>query len=174
MHPRIEEIVGYLDTTRANLANTVNDVPEAKRDERPAEDRWSVAEVLEHLTITEGRVAKLLEGLIGGAKAKGLGAEVETSSILDSLDHRRITDRSERRTAPEIVAPRSATNSATAWNQLQSTRDKLRGALLAGDGLALSELKFEHPALGLIDVYQWAIFVGAHEARHTEQIKEDN
>src|SRR3954453_789639 len=163
MHPRIEEIVSYLDSTRADLANTVNNVPETKRDARPAAERWSVAEVLEHLSITEGRIAQLLEGLIGGAKAKGLGAEVETSSIIDSLDRRRVTDRSNRRTAPDIVAPRSTTNCATAWSELQSTRHKLRGALLSGDGLALSELKYEHPALGLIDVYQWAIFVGAHE-----------
>ena len=174
MHPRIEEIVNYLDSTRTHLASAVNNVPETKRDERPAENRWSVAEVLEHLCITEGRVAQLLGGMIGGAKAKGLPAEVEISSIIDSVDHRRIVDRSTRRIAPEIVAARSSTNCATAWSQLQSSRDKLRGALLSGDGLALSELKYEHPVLGLIDVYQWAIFVGAHEARHTEQIKEDN
>jgi hypothetical protein len=55
---------------------------------------------------------------------------------------------------------------------LQQSREKLRAALIGGEGLALSEVKHEHRALGVIDLYQWAIFVGAHEARHTAQVRE--
>jgi hypothetical protein len=29
-----------------------------------------------------------------------------------------------------------------------------------------------HPRLGVIDVYQWALFIGQHEARHTRQVSE--
>ncbi|MDQ2855564.1 MAG: DinB family protein [Acidobacteriota bacterium] len=172
MHPRIQEVMDYLDVTRAELQSSVENVPLKNRDSRRTEDRWSVAEVLEHLGIIEGRVGQLVSGRLAAAKAAGLSAELETSSVLDSIDRARILDRSQRATAPEMVRPHSEQDWISAWTTLQTTRADLRAALVANDGLALGELKHEHPVLGLINLYQWIIFVGAHEARHTEQIKE--
>jgi DinB superfamily len=172
MHPRIEEVLTYLDQTRTDLSNAVNGVAASRRDERPGENQWSVAEILEHLNIIETRISQLLSGMIDGAKAAGLGPEAESGPVLDSVDRARIGDRSQRVTAPEMVKPRSETDAASAWLALQQSRETLRAALMSGDGLALSELKQKHPVLGLINLYQWSLFVGAHEARHTQQVRE--
>jgi len=172
MHPRIQGVMDYLDTTRTALTSTVESVAPENRDKRPADDRWSVAEVLEHLGIVEGRVAQLVSGRLVAARTAGLGAELETSSVLDTIDRALILDRSHRATAPDMVRPRSEHDAATAWSALQQSRADLRAALLANDGLALGEITHEHPVFGLINLYQWIIFVGAHEARHTEQIRE--
>jgi hypothetical protein len=43
---------------------------------------------------------------------------------------------------------------------------------LSGDGLALAEVVHVHPRLGSLNLYQWGVWVGGHEARHTEQIRE--
>lgn len=172
MHPRIEEVLSYLDQTRADLSSTVDRVAASRRDERPGENQWSVAEILEHLNIIETRIGQLLSGMIDGAKAAGLGPEVETGPVMDSIDRARIRDRSQRVTAPEMVKPRSETDAAAAWLALQQSREKLRAALMSADGLALSQLKQNHPVLGLINLYQWSLFVGAHEARHTQQVQE--
>jgi len=172
MHPRIEEVLNYLDTTRTDLSKAVEDVSAARRAERPAPDRWSVAEVLEHLSIIEGRVVQMLTGRIAAAKAAGLGPELETSPVLDSINRERVTDRSRRITAPELIQPHSGADAASVWSGLEQSRASLREAVLGGDGLALSEVTHEHPVLGQINLYQWLVFVGSHEARHTAQIRE--
>ena len=172
MHPRIQEVLEYLDTTRTDLSQAVEGVPAARREERPGADRWSVAEVLEHLAIIERRVVKMVAGRIAAAKASGVGPELETSSVLDSINRGGVADRSRRVTAPEMIQPQSAADAASVWSALQQSRARLREAVLAGDGLALSEVTQEHPVLGVINLYQWLIFVGSHEARHTEQIRE--
>jgi hypothetical protein len=172
MHPQIQEVLEYLDTTRSELSKAVEDVSAARREERPGPDRWSVAEVLDHLSILEGRVAQLVSGRLAAARAAGLGPELETSSVLDTVDRARILDRSRRATAPDFVRPQSACDATAAWAALQQTRAELRAAVVANDGFALSEVKHEHPVLGLINLYQWLVFVGAHEARHTDQIRE--
>ena len=172
MHPRIQEVLEYLDTTRADLAKAVEAVSPAHRGQRPGPDRWSVAEVLEHLAIVESRVVQLANGRIAAAKAAGLGPELETSPIIDSINRARITDRSQRVTAPAMIQPQSGTDAASVWSALQQARANLREAVLAGDGLALTEISHQHPALGLINLYQWLVFVGSHEARHTAQIRE--
>jgi len=172
MHPRIEEVINYLDTERSDLREAVELIPPAQRDQSPGTDRWSVAQVLQHLTIIEKRIGMGMTKWIADARVGGLGPEIETSSILDSLPLQLIADRSQPRSAPEEVRPRGDIDAASAWTALEQTRAALRAAILAGDGLALSEVVQPHPVLGPINLYQWALFVGSHETRHTGQVRE--
>jgi len=172
MHPRLEEVLSYLDSERAALADAVALVPAELRDQPPGSDRWSVAQVLQHLAIIEKRIAMGVTKWVGDARAGGLGPEAETSSVLNSLDLALIADRSKRRNAPEEVRPHGDLDAASAWAALEKTRATLRAGVLPGDGLALSEVIQPHPVLGPINLYQWLLFVGAHEARHTGQVRE--
>jgi uncharacterized damage-inducible protein DinB len=172
MHPRLEEVLNYLDSERAALANAVEQVPADLRDQQPGPDRWSVAQVLQHLLIIEKRIAMGMTKWVGHARATGLGPESETSSVLNSLDLALIADRSKRRNAPDEVRPSGDLDAASGWTALEKTRASLRAAAVAGDGLALSEVIQPHPVLGPINLYQWLLFVGAHEARHTGQVRE--
>jgi hypothetical protein len=63
-------------------------------------------------------------------------------------------------------------DAAEAWRVLEEVRQGLRESLLAADGLALGEIVRPHPLLGEAILYQWIAFVGAHEARHTAQVRE--
>jgi uncharacterized damage-inducible protein DinB len=172
MHPRIEEVLNYLDAERGRLREAVELIPPASRDQSPGPDRWSVAQVLQHLAIIEKRIAMGMTKWIADARAGGLGPEIETSSILNSLPLELIADRSQRRNAPEEVRPRGDIDAASAWTALEQTRAALRAAILDGDGLALSEVVQPHPVLGPINLYQWALFIGSHETRHTGQVHE--
>jgi uncharacterized damage-inducible protein DinB len=172
MHPRTEEVIKYLDAERSKLREAVELVPLALRDQSPGTDRWSVAQVLQHLAIIEKRIGRGMIKWIADARAGGLGPEIETSSILNSLPLQLIADRSQPRNAPEEVRPRGDIDAASAWTALEQTRAALRTAILAGDGLALSAVVQPHPVLGPINLYQWALFVGSHETRHTGQVIE--
>jgi uncharacterized damage-inducible protein DinB len=172
MHPRMYELIEYLDETRAQLSEAVAAVPLAQRDVRPSADCWSVGEVLEHLTLVEGRIASLYAQKVAAARAAGLGPETETSSVLNSLNRDRMIDRSQRVTAPEPIRPKAEVDAASAWSKLLETREALRTALLSGDGLKLAEITHPHPVLGELNFYQWIVFVASHEARHTAQIRE--
>lgn len=172
MHPRIEEVINYLDTERNALREAVERVPPELRDKQPGADRWSVAQVLQHLGIIEKRIGLGMSKWVTDARSGGLGSETETSSVMNSLPLELITDRSQRRNAPEEVRPRGDTDARSAWAALQQSRETLRAAFLAGDGLALSQVIQPHPVLGPINLYQWMLFVGSHEMRHTAQVIE--
>jgi len=172
MHSRIAEALDYLDTERADLLTAVELVPGELRERAPATDRWSVAQVLQHLTIIESRIVPLIHKLVTGARAAGLGPELETSSILNTRHAAKIADRSFRVTAPEETVPPSDVSAVVAWKALEESRKALREAVVSGDGLALSEVKYPHPVLGEINLYQWILFVGSHEVRHTAQVRE--
>jgi hypothetical protein len=172
MHPRSEEVVNYLDKIRTEVRSAVDSVPSDARNEKPAPDQWSVAQVLDHLAIVHSRVATAIGRWIAEAQAAGLGPETSNSSLLNSIPSERILDRSRKVQAPEAIRPGSEVDAETAWNALEQAREKLRAAFLSGDGLALEEVVQPHPVLGPINMYQWTLFNGSHEARHALQIRE--
>ncbi|MBV9772498.1 MAG: DinB family protein [Gemmatimonadetes bacterium] len=171
MHVRTQRLLDELDTHRAALRAEVDRVPPALREQRPAPDRWSVAEVLEHLSMVENRIAGVLEGRIAAARAEGLREETETGPVVPENYVALVRDRSRPRVASEASTPRGL-DAEGAWAALEQARGALRRAVLAGDGLALGEVTAPHPALGEIDLYQWIAFVGGHEVRHTDQLRE--
>jgi hypothetical protein len=172
MHPRIEEVVNYLDTERTALRAAVESVPPELRNQQPGADRWSVAQVLQHLLIIEKRIGLGMTKWVADARNGGIGAETETTSVMNSIPLELIIDRSQRRTSPEEVRPSGDIEAASAWTALEKSRETLRAAFLAGDGLALGKIIQPHPVLGPINLYQWMLFVGSHEMRHTAQVIE--
>ena len=172
MHTRSEEVLNYLDTTLTELRAAVDSVPSHARNTKPAADQWSVAQVLDHLAIVHSRVAAAVSKWIAEAQAPGLGPETSTTSLLSTIPAERILDRSRKVEAPEAIRPRSDVDVETAWAALEQAREKLRAAFLSGDGLALEQVIQPHPVLGPINMYQWTLFNGSHEARHALQIRE--
>ncbi len=172
MHTRTREVLLYLDTQRAVLRAAVESVPVERREVAPKAEGWSVAGVLEHLAQTETSLARLFTVRLAEAKARGLGAETATTPVLPSLGMKRILDRSRKIVTSPSFEPRTGLGAEAAWEALEAAGAAFREAFLAGDGLALGELLHPHPAFGPFNFYQWAAFVGAHEARHAAQIEE--
>ena len=170
-HPRLVELLDHLDRHRATLRSAVETIPAPRRAERPAPDRWSVAEVLEHLAIVETRTIDRLTAKLAEARDQGIGPETETTPILPTLDMSSLLNRSRKVSAPEVLHPSGLTADA-AWAALEESRRRFRAALESGDGLALGTLRMKHPALGEMNLYQWVGSVGGHEARHAAQILE--
>jgi hypothetical protein len=172
MHPRIQEVLAVLDHTRDSLKDTIAGIPADKQTLRPAPDRWSVAEVVEHLSIVETRIAKMVSEKIDAARQGGLGPETESTPVAPMLDINGVIDRSKPITASEASQPRGGVSATDSLNVLTERRAALRQAVTAADGLALGTLDIPHARLGSLNVYQWLLFLAGHEARHTDQIRE--
>jgi hypothetical protein len=172
MHPRLEALFTALDAHRAVLADAVASVPEELRERRLVADRWSVAEILEHLSLVETRVAQTVATKIAAGRAAGLAHEEDSSPLPPSKRLVMVMERQQRVPAPDVLEPRSGMSIAQAWAALDRSRQALREAALSGDGLALGTLSSPHPFAGPFNLYQWIAFVGAHEVRHAAQIRE--
>ena len=172
MHPRIQELLDYLDAQHGALRDAVDSVPVARRNEPPGPEQWSAAGVLEHLAIVETSVGRLLKDRIANARASGVGQETTTSSVLATFTPQSvILDRARRITASPASHPKQNLSWEAALEAFDGARRDLRDTLISADGLALSEVTHPHPVFGPLDLYHWFAFVGGHEARHAEQIR---
>lgn len=172
MHPRIRELIDSLDDHRTELQRAVDEIPVALRSRRPAPDRWSVAEILEHIALVEERIVQLFTRQVAAARAQGLGPERDSSPVVPTFDLSPLVDRTRRLAASEAAQPRGGVDAISAWARLERAREATREALRSADGLALSEVIAPNPVLGHLNLYQWVLFIAGHEARHTDQIRE--
>jgi len=172
LHPRTTELLQHLERHRANLRAELDATPVELREKKPAPDRWSAAEVLEHLAIVEQQIGGLLKRGLRRAMADGpLPPDADHSPIVPTLDGERLLDRERRLQAGQAVVPSRSLTAEQAWAELVTANQALRDVVLAADGLVTTAIKAPHPFLGELTFHQWIAFVGFHEARHVAQIR---
>ena len=171
MHPRIQELISYIDDRRRDLRAAADSVPRERWSAAPGESRWSVDDVLEHLVVVERRIASVLEAHIAEAKQAGLAREMDESSQIEAMRLNRYVDRGTR-IVSRTPLPRAGMSPDEALSALDQSRAALTAAIQTGDGFALGTLSAPHPAFGPLNLYEWIGFVGAHEGRHAAQIRE--
>jgi uncharacterized damage-inducible protein DinB len=165
----VAEIYDDIDTTRAALLRAVENLRADEQTFRPAPGRWSVAEIVEHLSVVEGNVARLVGSLLRKAEDAGRGrasgAAFAPVSIAEFVEQ----TRAQKLNAPEGARP-AGLPLAESLSRLRDSRaalHALRPQVERADGTAL---RFPHPVWGPINLYQWLLFIGAHESRHLAQI----
>lgn len=159
----------YLEGTRAFLRSNLEGLSEAQWRFKPGVDRWSIAEIAEHIALAEERVFGLL-GEVLKSKVRDFDCRPR---MADEVVIMAITNRSARRfQAPERLQPSGRFASrAEVLQELERVRDRtLR--FVQDTRVDLRAHAGELPVLGTIDGQQWLLFVGAHAERHTLQIEE--
>jgi uncharacterized damage-inducible protein DinB len=172
MHPHALDVFSRLDAARVALGAAVDRVPPALRQQRPGPDRWSAAEVIEHISIVERIFAGRVTDAIVAARSGGLVAEAGDRAPLPDAIETRMADRVNKRTAVEAAQPTGTLDAAAAWAALESGHERLRQSVAGAEGLALGQVKLAHPFFGEMSVYQFVELMAAHEMRHAEQITE--
>lgn len=169
----VEEIFVFIDKKRERLVETISSLSDEQTAQRRTPDAWSIAEILEHLSMIENGLSIAINKLLEKAEAKGLVSEnkgVLNPPISLAAEAERAKDAKFQ--SPEPFIPKKAATVSTSLESLKSSRaalHELRSRIEAVDG---SEVRFPHPAFGPLNLYQWIAFIGLHEAHHLRQIRE--
>jgi uncharacterized damage-inducible protein DinB len=159
--------LALLTSSRDALLSTVSALDDHGWRARPHPRAWSPLDILEHLAIVERSVLGLVaERLPGRPPRPDRKAVLTDDDVVGQIEDRRRTVE-----APVPVRPRSEmTSGAEAVAAFESVRsDVLRFASeTKGD---LRSMLARHAILGVLDAYQWLLFVGAHTNRHRAQIE---
>ena len=156
----------YLNQARDGVLAAVKGLTPAQWNFKPAPDRWSIAEILEHMTVVEEYAGSLLDKLpTMPAPAAGFNA-----SKIDALILAKMPDRSTKAQAPPEIQPSGRWTTAEALKHFAAGNQRLASAL--DNAPELRKHVAPHPAFGPLDGYQWILLVAAHNERHTQQMLE--
>ena len=165
----LEQAVTYLEKTRAGVVEATRGLSAEQWHFKPATNRWSAAEVTEHLAATEDLLMGLIQSQVMKAAAR---TELEDVKALDEFILRQIPDRTHKAQAPEALQPGNRFGSPEAsLKHFQDSRAKTIAFLKTTKDLR--QHAYKSPQLGkTLDGYQWVLFIAAHSERHTKQIDE--
>jgi len=137
---------------------------------KPAPDRWSVAEVSEHIAVSESSIFGLVQKQIMMSPAnpdKRPQVAGKDETIL-----KMVPDRSHKAQAPEFLKP---TNRWATREELTKAFEDSRKVTMDYVRTTNDDLRDHfgpHPVFGSLDAYQWILLISAHSERHTKQIDE--
>lgn len=172
MHPKLAAALGRLNDVRHDFHQTIEVLPAALRSQRPAPDRWSVNEVIEHIARVEQLFVSSLVAAVERARTAGLPPEIDEPVMLSDELKVMVEDRTTPRTAPDHLRPTGSVDAPEGLRTIEAGHARLRDALESAGDLALSRVTHDHRIFGTLNIYQWIDFIVGHERRHLAQVRE--
>ncbi|MGH9310981.1 MAG: DinB family protein [Vicinamibacterales bacterium] len=160
--------VKYLEETRDAFVKSIDGLSEAQWTFKPGPDRWSIAEVAEHIALSEPMLLQLVSEKVMKAPKPAVGAAKATDQQVIAL----VTDRTQKAQAPETLRPtnRWAAREALTKDFLAARQKTIDYVKSTDDPRAHA---VPHPALEAdVDGHQWVLYLAGHSARHTAQLNE--
>lgn len=151
------------EEAREKLWKEVDELTDDELNWKPSATQWSVREVLEHLYLMEGGIAKTIQHQL---------ASGEANLVADKpIEH--AVDRSTKVTAPDFATPDENFIKLTELKEkLAASHQLLQHIENTESKEELAAKSYPHPVFGDMNLAQYIPFVGYHELRHIEQIKE--
>jgi hypothetical protein len=160
----------YLTQTRDQVLAEAERLTDAQWNFKPAPDRWSVGEVVEHLALTE---PLLFEAHTKALATPPASAELRAKTEgKDDTIRKMVPDRSQKFTAPEPLRPGQLGGRAEVLAAFKERRAKTIDYIKTATGDFRAHVVPSPTPFGELDAYQWLLFIGAHTERHLAQIRE--
>ena len=165
-----DRALAYLESTKKAVVEATKGLSDAQWNFRIAPDRWSIAEVMEHLAAAEDMIRGLIVEKVMVSPEIGPRDPAELKKIDDGVVAQ-VPDRSHKLQAPELLKPTNRFGSpadakehflesrATTEQYLKTTPD-LRGHAI------------DSPMGVKLDGYEWVLLIAGHSERHTKQMLE--
>jgi hypothetical protein len=162
-------VLEQLEASEARLLGLVEGLSPVQWGFREDAERWSIAEIIEHLVVFEGFITAAVTNALAGP------AELEKMALAGAKEPL-VLGLAESR--DKKLKAREATRPVGRWMdgaELVAEFRKARARTIAFAAETECDLRghfFSHIAFGDLDCYQWLVVIGQHTWRHGLQVEE--
>jgi hypothetical protein len=162
-----DKAIQYLESTKKGVLEATKGLSEAQWNFKPGPDRWSVAQVMEHIAAAEDFIRGVDQEKVMTAPAGEPGRDVKKT---DDGVLAMVPDRTNKVQAPEPLVPTNRFGSPEgSIKHFVESRAATEEFLRTTTGLRDHVL--DSP-MGKLDGYEFVLLIAAHSERHTKQINE--
>lgn len=157
--------MSYMHAVRKEFLDMVSGLSEEQWTYRASPDRWSIAEIAEHIAVTEDGLFQYATSALKNPPSASPANKIDDKTVIA-----RMTDRSHKVQAPEPFKPtgRWKTHDEIVQHFLES-RDRNIAFLKTAENLR--GFMVQSP-MGTLDAYQAFLMIPAHTERHLAQMAE--
>ncbi len=162
-----DKALQLLETSKKGVLDATKDLSPAQWNFKPAPDRWSVAECMEHIAAAEDFIRGMIVDKVMVAPAvPGRDVAAIDAGILTG-----VPDRTNKVQAPDPLKPTNRfTSPQGSIDHFVESRAKTEEFLKSTPGLR--DHAVDSPVGTRWDAYEFILLIGAHSERHTKQILE--
>jgi DinB superfamily len=163
-----DQVQRLLTESREFLCQTVAGLTAEQRAFKPAPDRWSIGDCIEHTVVVESRV---LENVMKTVEAPPPTEKPDTQGK-DEVILNQVPKRTTRIQGPPVLMPTGRwPDCDEAIREFEATRTRTL-EFATSTQADLRAYSFPHPVLGPLDCYQWLLAIAGHCERHVHQMEE--
>ena len=166
----IEQIYEGNKKIRERLKDLVSRLTETQIGALPEGEKWTVAQIVEHISMVDEGSMKICAKLLKKAEAAGRISD-GTVSISENFLQKGKEIAGMKVNAPEFVQPTGARSIAESLAKLDENTEQLEQLRSLFESVDGTDLKFPHPFFGGISAQEWLTLKGGHEMRHIKQIE---
>ncbi|MEZ0485086.1 DinB family protein [Fibrella aquatica] len=158
-----------LISTRDSLRESLKGLSPAQQHYKPAPDRWSVAECVEHIVLVDRGIFKSIQLAMTAPADEAKRATIQVSDVFVI---RAVRGRGTAAPAPPQFVPTGRyADVETAMAVFEQQRaDTIEYVETTTDDYRTHY--FQHPFLGTLDAFQAVLALASHGERHRKQIEE--
>jgi len=165
-----DRALAYLESTKKGVVDATKGLSDAQWNFKPAPDRWSIAEVMEHLAAAEDMIRGMDQEQVMKTPAIPPRDPAELQKI-DAGVMAQVPDRSHKISAPEPLRPTNRFGSpADAEKHFVESRAVTEEYLKTTPDLRAHAT--DSPMGVKLDGYEWVLLIAAHSERHSKQMLE--
>jgi hypothetical protein len=161
-----ELALGQLAESRERLLRAAHGLSETQITYKPGPDRWSVADLIEHLAVVEARILGLIQQTLATPPDPSKRSAMEDKPLVDDT-----AGRVTRFQAPEFLVPTGRWPAERRIQEFETARRRTIEFAASTEADLRSHFA-RHPVFGELDCYQWLLLMGAHCHRHCAQGEE--
>jgi uncharacterized damage-inducible protein DinB len=166
----IADILAANEQAQARFIAAVSNLTEAQANFRPDENQWSIAEIVEHISIVNDSFLRITHKMLKEAESAPRSPRTDLN-----LGHTSLDENGQHHPgpfqAPDRVRPQGGVSVADSLSKMRASLAGFTEIQSRLEAVDLSEQSFPHPVLGPINAYQWMVLLGEHEDRHRGQIE---
>jgi hypothetical protein len=161
------EVIELLEKSERELMQAIAGLTDAQWSFKPAPDRWSVGEVVEHIVLADALLFETaIRSLDGQSNPKWELTIGRTETLRKALPNR-----SRRVDAPAAIKPQQTLSRAALLARFKEQR--ARALAYARDtDKPLKAHTAPNPFFGDLNAHQWLLYIPLHHLRHNQQIAE--
>jgi len=162
-----DKTLQYLESTKQDVLDATKGLSPAQWNFKPAPDRWSIAECMEHIAAAEDFIRdNIANGVMKAPAAPGRDVVAIDAAIIENVPARK-----NKVQAPEAIKPTNRFGSPEgSIKHFVESRAITEEFLKTTPGLR--DHAADSPAGTKWDAYEFILLIAAHSERHTNQIKE--
>ena len=157
------------DQIREQTKQLVASITDEQATALPDGEKWTIAQIVEHIAIVQDGMAKISTKLLTQAQAAGKSAD-GAARLSENFMTKAAEAKQLKFEAPDRVHPTGTQTVGESLAKMDETREVLEDLRPLFESVECSDFKFPHPFMGDLTAHEWLTLVGGHEARHLRQI----